>query len=433
MFSTVSLDATLAFGPNVTVAADLSPTGSPALTRVDSTGLERRCCQSPDRIWAKLERIMTASFALRHVCHTTFEELAQAGYSIQSIDDGATPLQMNESILHGALDDWMRPEPIIVPKVAILEGATLFRDGSALLPDGLYCNYDPGFCVAEPWRERYRQHNLSVMHFIDRKYNDALIKPPPRSMAVEGRCFAALHNCSNNYGHFLHDVLSRIYYEDLGLIAPGREKIIAPRSGFPMARKLFKKVFADYEIVPFPFESSLEIEELVLPANLCSSTRFNPACIAALKNRMQKIMDPFAGSDRHKILVSRRDGLNQEMGRNFANAELFEARMEKSGYKVVESSKLDAESQFSLWANATEIIGVHGAGLMNLLMIFPGSGFTEITGSPHAHYGPVQTPKYTARCALAFGHKVNVIASTLDPKGCPRIDLERLDIFLSEE
>lgn len=375
---------------------------------------------------------MTASYALRHVIHATFDELAQAGYSIQTVDDGATPLQMNDSMLHGMLDDWKLPEPVIVPRVAMLKGATLFRDGSALLPDELYCNYDPGFCVAEPWRERYKLHNLSVMHFIDRKYNDALIKLPPHSMAVPGRCFAALHNCSNNFGHFMHDVLSRIYYEDLGLIAPGREKVIAPRTGFPVANKLFKKVFSDYEIVPFPFNSMLQVEELVLPANLCSSTRFNPACIAALKSRMKKIMKQFTGSDKHKILISRRDGRNQIMGRNFANTELFESRMERLGYMIVEGTKIEAETQFPLWANATEILGVHGAGLMNMLMMIPGIGFTEITGAPHTHNGPVQTPKYTTRCAMALGHKVNVIASTLDSEGHPRIDLERLELILSK-
>ena len=372
----------------------------------------------------------SASLALRHVCHATFEDLSEYGYSILSVDDDASPLQMNESMLHGMLDDWKQPEPIIVPKVAILKNAVLFRDGSALLPDGLYCSYDPGF-VTEPWRARYKRR-LSVMRFIAPNSNYALIQSPPHRMAVQGRCFAALHNCSNNYGHFIHDVLSRIYYEDLGMIAPGREKIIAPRSRNPMYNILFKKVFADYEILPFPRNAALEIEELVLPANLCSSTRFNPACIAAMKNRMRKIMEPFTGPDKHKILVSRRDGGNQIMGRDFVNANCFESRMEKLGYQIVEASKLDPESQFPLWANATEIIGVHGAGMMNLIMMSPGHGYTEITGAPYSRNGRVRTPRWNARCAISFGHKVNVIASTVDAQGRPVIDLERLEIFLSE-
>lgn len=372
----------------------------------------------------------TARCALRHVCHATFDELSEAGYTVQTVDDGAIPLQMNESMLLGMPDNWMQAEPVIVPKVAILKNATLFHDGSALLPDGLYCNYDPGFRIAS--RVNYRRHNLSVMHYIDPKHNDALIKPHPKSIAIEGRCFAALHNCSNNYGHFIHDVLTRIYYEDLGVISPGREKVIAPRSPFPMANILFEKVFADYDIVRLPSATAFEVEELVLPANFCSSTRFNPASMAALANRMRKIMEPFVESRGRKICVSRRDGTNTVMRRDFMNVDEFETRMENLGYHIIEASKINSGTQLPLWANATDILGVHGAGMMNFIMMLPGQRFTEIAGAPHPVGNRVLTTKYIARGAVAFGHQVNVVASKLDPKGRSAINIERLEGVLND-
>lgn len=372
-----------------------------------------------------------ARFGLRHVCHATFDELSEAGYTVQTVDDGAIPLQMNESMLHGMPDDWMQAESVIVPKVAILKNATLFHDGSALLPDGIYCNYDPGFRIVSS-RKHYRRHNRSVMHFIDSKYNDALINPHPNSMTMKGRCFAALHNCSNNYGHFIHDVLTRIYYEDLGVISPGREKVIAPGSSFPMANFLFEKVFADYEIVRLPPATAFEVEELVLPANFSSSTRFNPASMAALANRMSKIMEPYVESERHKICVSRRDGTNTVMRRDFINVVEFESRMEKLGFQIIEASKLNCKEQLPLWANVTNILGVHGAGMMNFIMMFPGQRFTEIAGAPHPVGNRVLTTRYIARCALAFGHRVNVVASKLDTRGHSAIDLERLEDVLND-
>lgn len=374
-----------------------------------------------------------AGLDFRHVRHATFEELSEVGYSIQIFDDGAVPLQMVASILHNMPDQWNQPDSVIVPKVATLKGATLFHDGSALLPDGRYSNSDPSYRI-EPWRRLYQPMGRSVMRCIDTRSdaNDALIAPHPKSVAIPGRCFAALHNFSENYGQFVHDVLSRIYYEDLGAISPGREKIIAPHFVFPMQKLLFEKIFADYEIVYSRLGTAYEVEELVLPANLCSSTGFNLVGIAALAKRMQKIMAAYAESERRKICVSRRDGSNERNRRNFANIEAFETRMEKLGFQIVEASKIAPKSQFALWAGSTDVVGVHGAGLMNLIMMQPGSGFTEITGGRNPLNGNVPTRRDIARCAIAFEHRTNVIAGTWDTKCRPIVDIDRLEAILSE-
>lgn len=388
-----------------------------------------------------IESNAAASLALRHVCHATFDELSEAGYSIQSYDDGAMPLQINESMLHGMPDEWKKPEEVIVPKVATLKDVTVFADGSALLPNGLYCHFDSSFhrYCSDQWHKTYQRWGRSRMHFLHPEYNDALIMPHPNSIAISGRCFAALHNYSDNFGHFVHDILSRIYYEDLGAIAPGREKVIAPRFRFPMQKILFEKLFANYEIVHPPAKTALEVEELVLPANLCSSNQFNPLCIAALANKMRDIMSRhYSNSEKYKICVSRRDGRkgvlmerNPRNSRNFINMEEFETWVEKFGYQVVEASKLKQESQLALWANTTDIIGVHGAGLMNFIMMLPCRDVTEIAGAPHPIYTNVVTPKYIARCAVAFGHRVNVVASKRDVNDDPEIDLDRLRNVLS--
>lgn len=380
-----------------------------------------------------VEKGAMAGLELRHVRHATFEELSDAGYSIQLFDDGATPLQMDESMLHNMPDHWNQPDPVIAPKVATLKGATLFHDGSALLPDGRYSNFDPSYRI-EPWRNLYQPMGRSVMRCIDTRSdaNDALIAPHPKSVPIAGRCFAALHNFSENYGQFVHDVLSRIYYEDLGAISPGREKIIAPEFVFPMQKLLFEKIFADYEIVHARLDTAYEVEELVLRANLCSSTGFNRAGISALAKRMPKIKADHAESGRRKICVSRRDGTNDRNRRNFANIEAFETRMEKLGYQVVEASKIDPETQFALWAGSTDIVGVHGAGLMNLIMMPSGSGFTEIAGGRHPLNGNVPTRRDIARCAMAFEHRVNVMAGTWDSKFRPIVDLDQLEAILSE-
>ena len=77
---------------------------------------------------------------------------------------------------------------------------------------------------------------------------------------MPGRCFSARSGGFRNCGHFVHDVLTRICYEDLGATAPGREKIIAPPMFLPIRKILFDKVFEGCEIVQVPPNVALRVE-----------------------------------------------------------------------------------------------------------------------------------------------------------------------------
>jgi capsular polysaccharide biosynthesis protein len=355
-----------------------------------------------------------ATGALTHVQHATFAQLASAGYDVTTVDEDAPDFKATNHTKRPLPQNWKNPQATITPKVATLAQAKLFHDGSVLLPDGLYSYYDATFNI-EPWRTR---HNRSVLRYIDEHHDDALIQQHKKSMLIEGRCFSALSNTTHNYGHFIHDVLSRIYYEDLGLIAPGREKIIAPHFKFPMQRYLFETIFSEYEIIEAPAGTVLEVEELVLPANLCSSLQFNANGITALASRMRTAFASYAGSTPRKVCVSRKDGKDTG-GRAFTNVDAYERMMKKEGYEVVEVSRLDIETQLALWTNTTDIVGIHGAGMMNMIMMPQGTRYTEITGATRG-------PFYTARCAISAGHNVAGTTGPLDEKGNAVIDLDAL-------
>lgn len=367
---------------------------------------------------APTKRAARSSGGMIHAQHATFAQLASAGHDVTTVDEKAPAFEAAKHTKRPIPQNWKGPQSTIVPQVATVSDAQLFHDGSALLPDGLYAYFDATFNI-DPWRTR---HNRSVLRYIDDTSDDALILPHKRSMRVEGRCFSALSNTTHNYGHFIHDVLSRVYYEDLGLLAPGREKIIAPHFKFPMQRYLFESVFADYEIIEAPAGTVLEIDELVLPANLCTSNQFNANGIAALATRMRKIFATQAGGTPRKVCVSRKDGKDTG-GRAFSNVDAYERMMKKEGFEVVEVSRLDIETQLALWTNTTDIVGVHGAGMMNMIMMPEGSRYTEITGATRG-------PFYTARCAMAAGHKVAGTTGPLDAKGNAVIDLDAVKKLL---
>ena len=365
----------------------------------------------------------------RRARHATFEQLSAAGYDVRTFEDGAVPLDLEGSRLHEMPEGWKRSQPVVPPKVATLADAELLPNGSAFLPDGLYCYFDSTF-NPENWKTcfpgRYR--------FVDPDGDDVTVFLRTLNvMAVTGRCFSALCNTSRNFGHFVHDVLTRIYYEDLGVIAPGREKVIAPKFPFPIQKALFEKIFAGYEIVHAPPRTLYQVEELLLPANLCSWKRFNSKGITTLANRMRRLMAPYASTDRVKVCVSRgdsRDGENLVNERGFVNLAAYESRMRELGYRVLEASSLDAESQFEIWANASSIVGVHGAGMMNMIMMPAGNHYTEISGNAVNQEYAAARSILTTRCAAAAGHRVNGLESSLDEQDRQVIDIGRLEAML---
>lgn len=376
-----------------------------------------------DTIHSNLNRYHRAlKFAHDRLClkiakYATFDHLKAAGVDVRQIDDGTIGFKPKGENLPNC---WVKPQNSITPKIATIQDALLNKkNGAVLLPNGFYTVYDTSFFSGD-WRIMTRRGGVK---FFDPKSNDVLIRRTTLCKRIHGRCFSTLSNYFNNMGHFIHDNLSRIYYEDLGAISPGQEKIIAPRMKFPMQKFLFDRIYADYEIVYTPKQFSLIVEELLLPRNLCSQNAINPAAISSLAKRMRRIAAPYVGPRKYKICISRRDGTSR--GRNYINMIAFEELMRKMDYHVVEVSKLSPEEQLELWANATDIVGIHGAGMMNSLFMQPGANYTEITGAPANHI-----LHYTARCAMIVGHNVKGLIGDIDRDGNAVINLNHLEEIL---
>ena len=359
------------------------------------------------------------TLSLTHVRHVTFDDMEAAGRDVRRYDDGAAPLDLSDKKAHPTLPaNWRKPQDLLATRAAVIPNAELFSDGSVAMPGRLYNYYDGAFHL-EPWQDK---HVRSTLHYLDKDTGEALIKASAPREEITGKAFSLITNAASNYGHFIHDVLSRIHYDAVGAIQPGVHKVLAPRCRFPMQRALLETVFKGYEIVELAPGRIYEVEELTWPANFCSSARFNPAGIATLADRLRTALEPYRDGTARKVCVSRSDGKGGG-GREFVNMAAFEALAVEHGYEVVEVSKLSVEDQFALWANASHILGVHGAGLMNMIMMPQGSRFTEVTGAP---FGPA----FIARCAVAAGHDVAGIEGIQNRKGEPEIDLKALGKLL---
>ena len=178
-----------------------------------------------------------------------------------------------------------------------------------------------------------------------------------------------------------------------------------------MQKVLFEEIFNDYEIVQFPPGVSLKVVELLLPANLCSPTKFNALAISYLIDRLRHMAQVYSGTDSRKICISRKDGqTGGTLERNFINMESYETSMRKKGYQLVEISKIDPKAQLVLLANTTDMVGIHGAGMMNMTFMPAGGNFTEITGAPGAPVDLIphmHCPANVAHSAIIAGHNVS--------------------------
>ena len=180
-----------------------------------------------------------------------------------------------------------------------------------------------------------------------------------------------------------------------------------------------------------PSDLTLRVEELLVPANLCSQYRFNARAIAALAKRMRDIASPFSGKEKGGICVSRRDASKGgALGRDLVNVEDYEKRMRGMGYRLVEISRLDPDAQFRIWSNCQDNVGIHGAGMMNMLMMPEGSKYTEIAGAPVDLMPVKHSPTSVGRCAIAAGHDASALSGDLDREDRPIIDIGRLEAII---
>ena len=361
----------------------------------------------------------------------SFESLLPHDYQVPILKSDSTPIDLSDISPYKLFPEhwknhhlWENSIAYRSPKVATLHNVNIFADGSILLQDGRYCMPNPDFfSVRKLMEDHVPIHpNLAIRHIFGGT-DDVLVLVPRRRMEISGRIFSTRYMHYNNFGHFIHDCLTRIYYEDIGELVPGREKVIAPVFRFPIQKFLFEKVFENYQIVHFPTNIALIVEELLFPKYLCSLGEFNPFGINVLAKRMRNIMAQYVGSEKYKVCVSRSDGKTDKL-RAFSNESDYEMLMQEMGYRIVKVSELGIEAQLKLWANTTDIVGIHGAGMMNMIMMLPGN-YTEISS--------LDGKNSTVRCAFAAGHRVQVVPCTQNPYGNPMIDIDCLMECLQDE
>jgi hypothetical protein len=219
-------------------------------------------------------------------------------------------------------------------------------------------------------------------------------------LAVLGDRFSGTMNIC----HFLLDNCSRIaifrrytdrpltyliagnypYYRDILTLAGYANHVLQPEA-------VRFSVRADALLV-----SSNIVEDLRHPAHLCASW--------ALDFLRRSLLPADRGGAVRKLYVKRSDAGS----RNVLNEDEVCATMAQHGFESVALSTFDASDQIALFQSASHVVGVHGAGLTNVLFCDPGTQVLEIVPPM------VATDAYWTLCSQ-LGHRYTAMIAE-DPE-----------------
>lgn len=228
-----------------------------------------------------------------------------------------------------------------------------------------------------------------------------------RPLAVLGDRFSGPMNIC----HFLLDHFARIAiyqkYTDEAFLCLFEDhqyfQEIARIAGF--TERIFRAEARRYSVTAERLlVSSNLVEDFRHPGHLCASW--------TLDFLRQRLVPTLGVGNRRKLYISRADART----RNIVNQAEVEAMLSRCGFEAVTLGHVSAAMQIELFQTASHVVGVHGAGLTNVLFAPPGAKVLEIL-PPF-----VATQDYWLLCAQA-GHFYRALIAE-DPE-FPRPDYRK--------
>ena len=229
-----------------------------------------------------------------------------------------------------------------------------------------------------------------------------------------------------NFGHFIHDTLSQLLAYDAVAERVGRRPVpLLTRSfRYPMQAHLFEALVGPLSEAVFLQGRAVEVRHCYASSRALRGWEglVSVDAFRHLRRRLRELVPDGGGEG--KVYISRGDSKVQD-GRTFSNLMPFEQLLRDRGFHVALLGDLSPTETVRLFAGAREVIGVHGAGLLNVLLAPEDVHVVELWPHPRAW-------RSIAMVLAACGLRHTIVRSLVpDADGLSRIDVDRVGRVIS--
>ena len=197
----------------------------------------------------------------------------------------------------------------------------------------------------------------------------ALQKRTKEGMRPANDALAFALGGDTNYWHFVKDFATRLYvYFELGLDCP----LLVPASFGDAQFEIVKQMF-EWEGKPVPPILRLGDEIAAVGPTVFPSTITIPAAAKIWETRLKP---PLLRDKTGQKLFVMRTNVSK---RRLLNQDEIAARLTELGFTCIDPGTLSFKEQVALFQGAHVVVGVHGAGLTNILFAPPGGALIELT------------------------------------------------------
>lgn len=246
--------------------------------------------------------------------------------------------------------------------------------------------YDPFFKVIH---NCYASHYLLIIKkykiIFDDKYNrpDVLIKSLILRLRIMNsiifkkkktpinKSILAVDNWSKGYFHWLMDVLPKLIslpeqYRSYTLLLPKEYKEIAF-----ITESL--RLLNFNEVYYFEKHEAIKAKELVIPGIMSTTGNYNDSVMNLLR---EQVLGAFKNSAMrsYRLFILRKKSITRQIVNELEIVEL----VKEYGFDVIDFEELTWKEQVQMMSSCSILIGLHGAGLANMLFMHKGTIVIEL-------------------------------------------------------
>jgi capsular polysaccharide biosynthesis protein len=294
------------------------------------------------------------------------------------------------------------------------------------IPDGYVCNYLGAPVVVAADGETviadYSSNYAGLLRFHPRHLRDCLAE----AQQIDGTVVLIADDVQvANFFHWTIDWLPRLAF--LGPHSRSRDVFAATAQiGADFQPESLRLCGIDRDrILPLGNFAAVRARELLVPSSIAQIAHpgFSaaPWVVTYLRatlglGALQEVGSQ--GKTDGKVYVSRRDAA----GRRVVNDAELVSRLRKAGYREIVLSTMPLAEQIAIFATASRVIGLHGAGLVHFAFTPPGARMLEILPASYA----IPTPYILA--AGMGGEYLSYVAEDVVLGPNPALDDVRIDV-----